>query len=81
VSHVTLRFHLNLLLIKKKRFHLNLLFSAVEAKEVPDNITSNLVFAPGSSRTADTSVSAVKRPSGNLARKYHIHNNQALGHH
>ncbi|XP_062147591.1 tRNA (guanine(37)-N1)-methyltransferase 2 isoform X2 [Alnus glutinosa] len=38
---------------------------SVEAKEVPDNITGNLVFAQGSSRTADTSVSAVKRPSEN----------------
>ncbi|KAM4125259.1 hypothetical protein ACB094_01G295500 [Castanea mollissima] len=37
----------------------------VEAKEAPDNVTSNLECAQGSSRKADTSVSAVKRPSSN----------------
>lgn len=34
-------------------------------KYVPDTITSDLECAQGSSRKADTSVSAVKRPSGN----------------
>uniref|UniRef100_A0A2N9HHQ9 tRNA (guanine(37)-N1)-methyltransferase n=1 Tax=Fagus sylvatica TaxID=28930 RepID=A0A2N9HHQ9_FAGSY len=38
----------------------------VEVKEVPDNVTSNLECARGSSRKADTSVSAaVKRSSSN----------------
>ncbi|KAL0013908.1 hypothetical protein SO802_000977 [Lithocarpus litseifolius] len=37
----------------------------VEAKEVPDDVTSNLEYAQGSSRKADTSASAVKRPSMN----------------
>lgn len=37
----------------------------VEVKEVPDNVTSNLECARGSSRKADASVCAVKRSSSN----------------
>lgn len=59
-------------------FYSYLLLPAVEAKEVPDNVTSNLECAQGSSRKADTSVSAVKRPSSNSQEG--IIYSMALGH-
>lgn len=59
-------------------FYSYLLLPAVEAKEVPDNVTSNLECAQGSSRKADTSVSAVKRPASNGQEG--IVYSKALGH-
>lgn len=59
-------------------FYSYLLLPAVEAKEVPDNVTSNLECAQGSSRKADASVSAVKRPASNSQEG--IVYSKALGH-